>query len=592
MKSEIRAPLRFQPGVTPLPDATKLDALTATAMSNARFYAGRPQSIGGNLAISISSGAVDGCPRYLRNHFVNTGNLKYTLIGTNTKLQVLLGNTIANLTPLTVATTTLGASPITTVDTTATITIAHTAHGQTAGKRVKILAAATTRGITAAQINREFIIATVPTADSFTVVTAGTATSSGTGGGSSVTVQYEIAAGQCSGSAGYGAGMGLAGAGLAGTGRSGSNVKDARIWSGGRFGNYWVGTPGDGSPVYEWTNTTTVAPAPISGAPTDINYAYVSNDILVGMGPLNRIRNTDQGVDTDWTPTAANQAQDDFIEGAGTWVSHCEVGNGVNLLFTYSQVWLERYVGAPLVFDRQKLKEGDGIIGRNARVNANGIVYWAGHLNIYRYAGGQPQAVPFTAHEKVFRSLHPTQAGKSWMEYREHYNEVRFHYVSADSTDGECDRVLVLNLTDNHAEEYAEARAAGSVGDTYDYPILINHAGTLFQHEYGVNDNGAALSWSYKSNLFAPAGRKNICYLQRVYPDSYQGGDATLTIYGYDESQGAATTYGPYTFSGDDSYIDVRCASKYYEFEWSGSAVDGYLRQGDWEIGFLKGPPL
>jgi hypothetical protein len=592
MRQETRTPLRFKPGVTPTPDATKLDALSTTAMGNVRFNLGRPQSIGGNVEISVTTGAVDGCPRWLYNHFVNAGNLRYTLIGANTKLQVLLGNTITNITPLVplADAVALPNNPVATTNLSRTVVITDTTHGLATGDRVKLSGLATTGGILAATLNTEFII-TVLTANTYSI-TAGTAATStvAAGGGAVGERQGEIEAGQCDASAGYGAGMGLAGAGLAGVGRSGTNSRDPRIWSGGRFGNNHIMTPGDEGPVLQWTGATTTAPEQLTNAPDDVNYVYVTNDIVVALGPQNTIRNSDQGAPTDWTPTAANQAQDDDIEGAGTWISHCPAGKGVNLLYTNAQVWLERYVGAPLVFTRDKIKEGDGIIGRNARVSVNGVAYWMGRENLYRYAGGQPEVLSFTAHDAVFNNLHPTQYSKAWLEYREDYNEVRAHYVSADSPDGECDRVMVISLNDNHVDEYAEAYAAGSQGDTYDYPISITHDGVLTQQEYGVNDNGAALSWFFETNLFAPYPGYFVNY-DRFYPDGTQSGDIQMTIYARETPQGVETTYGPFTITPSTEYICPEAYGKYFRHRFEGASIDGYYRQGNCDIGWKPSAP-
>jgi len=201
------------------------------------------------------------------------------------------------------------------------ITVNATAHGMSDGDRTKIASAADTGGITAAQINLEHIIRDVTT-NTFDIVTAGTATSSVTGGGGAATTYQEpIDAGAVDAVAASGYGAGLYGVGLYGVSKTSSSITPPRIWSHDRFGDLIISTAGDGTGLYSWDGVTTAAPTLVSNAPTTVNYTFVTNNICVVLGydsgaaaaNANGISWSAQGGLTNWTTAESGS---DTIEGA------------------------------------------------------------------------------------------------------------------------------------------------------------------------------------------------------------------------------------------------------------------------------------
>jgi len=82
----------------------------------------------------------------------------------------------------------LGANPITTVNESTTITVAHTAHGLSVGNYVTLSGSSAVGGITPNSV--EMKVVSVPNANSYTLTFTSAATSGATGGGSSVTAKY------------------------------------------------------------------------------------------------------------------------------------------------------------------------------------------------------------------------------------------------------------------------------------------------------------------------------------------------------------------------------------------------------------------
>ena len=157
-----------------------------------RFRKGRPEKMGGWVKLSTST--IIGTGRSLHTWSALDGS-KFMGLGTEKKFYIEEGGIYNDITPLR-STDTLGANPIVTGSSgSGVVTVNHTNHGARTGDYVTLSGATTTDGITAAQLNLEFEL-TVVNSNSYTVTTAGSASSGSTaGGGSSVIAAYQISAG-------------------------------------------------------------------------------------------------------------------------------------------------------------------------------------------------------------------------------------------------------------------------------------------------------------------------------------------------------------------------------------------------------------
>ena len=154
-----------------------------------RFRQGYPEKIGGWTR--HGSNTFTGVCRSL-HQWISLAFVKYTGLGTNVKFMVETGQNYYDVTPLR-TTVTLGANPITTANTSTSVTIAHTAHGATLGSYVTLSGVSgTINNVPASDLNKEHAITEIVDADSYKVVVATTANGNGAGGGSSVVAAYQI----------------------------------------------------------------------------------------------------------------------------------------------------------------------------------------------------------------------------------------------------------------------------------------------------------------------------------------------------------------------------------------------------------------
>jgi hypothetical protein len=171
-----------------------------------RFRKGRPEKMGGWTR--LSSNTIEGTGRSLHVWAALNGS-KYMGLGTETKFYIEEGGGYNDVTPIR-ATTTLGANPLKTgAASSAVVTVTAPSHGAVNGDFVTLSGATTTDGITAAQLNTEHEI-TLVDSNSYTITTAGSASSGSTaGGGSSVVATYQINTGLDTVVTGTGFGAGL-----------------------------------------------------------------------------------------------------------------------------------------------------------------------------------------------------------------------------------------------------------------------------------------------------------------------------------------------------------------------------------------------
>ena len=199
------AKLTFKPGVNR--ETTSYGSENGWYNSDLiRFRKGRPEKMGGWTR--LSSNLIQGTGRSLLTWAALDGS-KYMGVGTESKFYIEEGGGYNDITPIR-STVTLGANPFTTGSaSSAVVTVTAASHGAADGDFVTFSGATTTDGITAAQLNTEFEI-TVVNPNSYTITTAGSASSGSTaGGGASVSAAYQINTGLATVVTGTGFGAGL-----------------------------------------------------------------------------------------------------------------------------------------------------------------------------------------------------------------------------------------------------------------------------------------------------------------------------------------------------------------------------------------------
>ena len=279
-----------------------------------RFRKGRPEKMGGWSR--LSSNTIQGTGRSLHVWAALDGS-KYMGLGTETKFYIEEGGGYNDVTPIR-TTTTLGANPLKTGSATSgVLTVTAPSHGAVNGDFVTLSGATTTDGVTAAQINTEHEL-TLIDSNSYTIPTAGAASSGSTaGGGSSVVATYQINTGLGTVVTGTGFGAGLWG-GLS-TGYAQTTLNDS-----GGISNSDTSFTLTSAASFETASTTTganltaasssIAVADASGFPSKGTIKIGSENIRYGTNVANVFGELTRGDDGT---TAASSSSGDTVTFVG-----------------------------------------------------------------------------------------------------------------------------------------------------------------------------------------------------------------------------------------------------------------------------------
>jgi len=415
-----------------------------------RFRSGYPQKIGGWLRYGLFT--VAGVCRQVFN-WITTSSDNYLALGTSKKLYLESGENLYDITPIRQTfTTAVTNNCFTTVNGSKTVTVTISGHGGADGAFVTFSGAIAVGGITAANLNTEFII-TLVNGNSFTITAATAATSSASGGGSAITAEFQINPGNDGGVAGYGWGAGTWGTVGWGLGAATPVFGAQRDWFLSNFDNDLVANIRDGA-IYYWIDangtgvrasllsTTTINGVAPADVPTEAMQILVSqNDkhlLAFGCTPFGGgtadpllIRFATQDQPNVWTPLVTNSAG--FLRVSRGSAIVCAVATRQEILvYTEGTLNSLQFLGTTDVFGLQELSDNISVLSPRSVVTVNNTAYWMGHDKFYAY-GGRVETLPCTLRNHVFENLNYSQADQIISGTNEGWNEVWWFYPTADS---------------------------------------------------------------------------------------------------------------------------------------------------------------
>ena len=533
--------LRYKPGVNR--DVTSYTNEGGWVDSDkVRFRLGFPEKIGG--WVKRSSNTYLGSARSLFPWTALSGT-KFLGVGTNIKYYILNGTEFNDITPVRVTTT--GEATFSVGDGFTVATVTDNAHGVNAGDFVTFTNAASLGGnVTAAVLNQEFEIITVPTADTFTIniSVTGNSSDSGNGGGSTVAA-YQIDCGLDTQVGGTGWGAGTWSRGGWSTAFDVGVTAELSLWNEDNFGEDLLLNLRDGA-IYYWDATSEGTSARAinlvdvpnaNNAPTVAKQVMVSDNsrhiIAFGTNTIGTavqdpllIRFSSSESLTDWSPVPTNSAGDLRIGSGSTFMAAIETKREI-VIFTESTLHSMQYLGAPFSFGIQPLSTGITIMGPNAAVAVEDAVFWMGQDSFYLYEGGAKQ-LPCMVKEKVFFDFDYSQKDKVYASHNAEFSEVTWFYCSdSNSTANGGTGQNNLYVTYNYAEQvwYYGTLGRSSFIDrgTFQYPIGAE-GGYLYDHEVGYDDDGSAMAASIEASPIDVGEGERFVFINKIIPDiTFQG---------------------------------------------------------------------
>jgi len=513
-----------------------------------RFRSGYVERIGG--WVRVSNNKFTGIARKIYD-FVTLASANLLFVGTEQKVFLEDSGTFNDITPVR-STVSLGSNPVNTTGGAGSGVVTVTtqaAHGATTGDFVTLASLTTTDGVTAAQLNIEHKITSVPSDTTFTITTAGSATSGSTaGGGSSGTAAFQINIGITTTILGTGWGAGTWGRFTWGSASGSLSGITLRLWAADNFGEDLIFNVMNGS-IYYWdatngTSTRAVELSSLTGAsdtPTIARKVLVSDVdrhiIAFGANIINTstqdpllIRFGSQESLTDFTPTATNTAGDIRLSKGSEIITAIQTSRQI-LVFTDQSLYSMQFLGPPFTFGVSMLADNIRIAGPNTAIAVNDVVFWMGQENFYLY-DGRTQAIPCTVRDYVFNDMNNQQSFKFHAGSIASQTEIWWYYCSSGST--EIDRYVVYNYGQQVWYYGTLVRTAWNdrASGLRSFPQGTGTDFYLYDHENGLDDystgSAAAINAFVESSDFDIGDGQQFMLVNRILPDlSFNGSTAS-----------------------------------------------------------------
>jgi hypothetical protein len=491
-----------------------------------------------------------------------------------------------------------GAVPtFTTASGSATVTVTLVAHGLAAGEEVVFHISTTVGGVT---ISGRYVVQTVPTADTFTITT--TTSASSTAGptsmnGGEASFLYHVTIGPQATGGAYGAG--LYGAGTYGKGAALSATAGTDItvtdWSLDNWSELLIACAENGG-LYWWSaatgyqNAQLLSPAPIynTGA-----FVSMAEQVVMAYGSTTyaSIGEYHDPLLVRWCNTG------DFFTWSALATFRIPTGSACiggaatpqrNLIWTDVELWSVDFIGPTMGYGFNKIGSNCGLIAKHAHAQLSGVVYWMSPSNFFAMSGNGVSAIPCTVWDDVFQDLDTTYQSLCFAAPNTAFSEICWYYPSASGAYGYCDKYAKLNTMTGEWDSGTLQRNAWVDRTVLNNPIGITNGGLIYNHESGYDADGMPLEASFETGYFAINEGEDIAFVDRIFPDfkwGTAGGDEdaiiNITVKTVMHSGETPKTYGPFAVTKASPYISKRFRARYVAFIMSSSDLGSFWRLGD-----------
>ena len=591
---------------------------------NVRFRYSLPEKIGGWASVSAASGGSTllGVYRDMRGWNTLTGT-KYVALGGNWKLMLYDQYNFYDITPTRATFSGASASGVfSTTSGSQYYTVSIPGHGAQiydfvsfAGNTIPV------GGVSTGVWNSQFQIQSVSDTNNFLILgptPAGSSTTSG--GATTATFQVHITNAQSLQTGGWG--VQTWDGGTWDTPRTVSfSGLVAGAWCLDNYGQNLIATNIAGS-TYQWdpvNNGTGVSAQVVSGAPTTALFNLVSNERVLFLFGTEVTIGTPTSLDllfyrwssieniNDWNPTAVNTAG--FLRAPdGTQLMSAIKSRGQILLFTDNALYGIQYVGPPYTYGQQQLGTNCGAVSLRSTVDVNGQAFWMSKGAFYTFTG-TVQKIPCTVLDWVFKNtggnpgINTAQYSQVYAALNSLYNEITWFYPSANSSYN--DSWVTYNYLENvwtigktwSRTSWIDRQILGSpYGAGYNQNSSVSTSGTitpfvyglqngrtlLYQHEYGTDSNGTAMTaYITSADMDLPVAGEQVAKMSRFIPD-YQNFSGTIymnvQVRNYSQVTLLPSSNSPFTIIPTTQKIDTRARGRQIAFTMTSSNLGDQWR--------------
>jgi hypothetical protein len=407
-------------------------------------------------------------------------------------------------------------------------------------------------------------------------------------------------------------GAGSYGGGSYGIGSTTTALLDADVWMLDTFGDYLIAiSTSDGKP-YIWTGNVSAQAVAIDitaatgGSATAASMVVTPEKFLMALGTSNqrRVSWANQAGYTVWGPLVTNSAGGYDLATDGRIMAGQRT-KSETLIWTDVDVHAARYVGGLAIYRFDQVGSQCGLLSRKAKAIVDTTAFWMGKNNFFVY-DGFTRSLESEVRDYVFGDFNHAQAAKVWAQSIAEFGEIWWFYPSGGSN--EVDRYVVYNYRENHWTIGQMSRTAGVDAGAVQYPIMLDSAGRVYEHEilqnrpasadtqpgvdiltegddFLVTEDSAFFITTEQTSPYLESGPVQIgegdilMALQRLVPDEKTLGDVRAFIYTALYPTSAETLNGPYDLANPTS---IRVTARQVRLRLE------EVRPTDWRVGIIR----
>ena len=569
---------------------------------NVRFRSGLPEKVGGWSKV-VTGKKIAGVAR-ASTAWVSLAGVRHLALGTDRKLYVYVEGAFYDITPIRLEAALT--NPFTTNGTT-TVTVTHNSHGAAQGDFVTFDSFSAIDGL---DMNNEFEVTEIVDGNSYKITHTSAASGSTSGGGGSGNAKYQITTGTNISSFGFGWGTGTWNLDAWNTPRSESAIElEATYWDLDTFGEDLLAIRNDDA-LYRWdlSNGTSNRAVKVSQAPAKNRLILVSSpdrhvflfgtETTIGSGTTQDdlfLRFSSQEDFQTWAPASTNTAGSFRIQDGSKIVAAVR-SRGSILVWTDTALHSLNNIGPPFIFGLNQIGANCGAISASCVADVNGVTFWMSQTAFYQFDGAIKK-LDCTVQDFVFDDINSTANGQVSVAVNTDFNEVTWFYASASSDF--LDRSVTYNYLEGvwytndgfvrtswvdrgvYALPYATYYDSASTPNNETILGVTAGCTTLYRHEDGFNDDGAAMDCQITSGDFDLEEGDQVFLCSRVIPDfKDQAGstDIKIEFANYPASTNTRSFTG--TTSSTTKFFSTRGRGRQANIKVSSNAVDSNWRFG------------
>jgi hypothetical protein len=249
----------------------------------------------------------------------------------------------------------------------------------------------------------------------------------------------------------------------------------------------------------------------------------------------------------------------------------CRVKGGT-LLFTDLDAHFASYIGGTLVYGFDRVGDGCGAISRQAVASFDQQAVWMSPSGFWLWNGGGVVPLACAVMDYIRQDINLQQMSKIVAVVNATNFEIEWRYCSASSN--EIDRCVVWQYKDDHWNIGRPARTCGVDKGIFQYPVLVDSSGAIWDHEIG---------WDYGGDTpFARTGPielgngDQVMHMLGLYPDDATVGDVTASFSVRRNPDDSTKMFGPYSLGAK---TDLRFSGGLVEMTITGA------RNTHWRLG-------